>query len=297
MSLLREIQTDVIDSKSDVASLLRKCKVLAARLSSAKFGAWLDNELSGYKSNDDLPDYRILRVPSKGNFLGPFGAQLRNAEIPMSCIPKKHQENISHSYLHIPVASIEALIEKSDEGSIQERWNRDFVLSVSEKIYENMNCMEAWKELPVSSLIAILDEIRNRVLNFVLEIEAENPDAGEAEINSSPVPQGTVNQIFNTHISGTVQNLTTGSHSFTQQATSTTVDTELLSQLIDALKSVKNSELRETLTSSVNEMNSTQGTEDFKIHYQKFMSLLADHIQVLGPIVAPYLPALAKIIG
>ncbi|CAM3226904.1 hypothetical protein VINE108274_23045 [Vibrio neptunius] len=42
-------------------------------------------------------------------------------------------------------------------------------------------------------------------------------------------------------------------------------------------------------------MRSTQGSESFKGHYQKFMSMLADHMQVLGPVVAPFLPALASV--
>ncbi|MFN4056521.1 MAG: hypothetical protein ACK4GU_16890, partial [Alishewanella aestuarii] len=70
MSLLREIQSAAIDSHTDLASLLRKCKVLAARLGSNDFKAWVDNELSGYKSVDGLPEYRILNVNSKGHFAG-----------------------------------------------------------------------------------------------------------------------------------------------------------------------------------------------------------------------------------
>ncbi|MEC8881091.1 MAG: hypothetical protein VYC49_13175 [Pseudomonadota bacterium] len=42
MSLLREIQGSAIDSKAGIASLLRKCKVLAARLGIPNFEyAWI----------------------------------------------------------------------------------------------------------------------------------------------------------------------------------------------------------------------------------------------------------------
>ena len=142
-----------------------------------------------------------------------------------------------------------------------------------------------------------MEETRNRILNFVLEIETENPAAGEAEINSNPVSSEKVRQIFHTVIGGNVQNLSIAGHSFEQNATNTTTDAELFSSLINALRSIENSELREALTSNVKEMRSTQGTDSFKVHYQKFMSLLADHMQVLGPLVAPYLPALAATVS
>lgn len=299
MSLLRAIQSDAIDSKTNLASLLRKCKVLAAKLGSAEFGTWVDNELNGYKLDDNLPEYRILEnLHSKGNFAGPFGSGHRNADIPLMTIPEEFREPVSRAYIILPVASIERLIEDSDgKSSAQEPWHPDFVAFVSTQIYQGMNCMQAWKVIPIPNLIAILDEIRNRVLSFVLEIEAEDPKAGEAEINSNPVPQEKIQQIFHTYIAGDVQNVSTGSHNFKQHATNTNANSELFSRLIDALQSIENSELRENLISSVEEMRSTQGTERFKEEYKKFMSLLADHLQVLSPIVTPYLPALAEILS
>lgn len=296
MSLLREIQDAAIDSKTDLASLLRKCKVLAARLGSEEFKSWVDSELSGYKNVEDLPEYRVLHVTSKGHFSGAFGSGINNADIPMFCLPEKFRETMSRSNMMEPVASIEALVSKSDGGTAQEPWNPDFVAMVGQKIYRNMNCMQAWKVIPITALIAALDEIRNRILNFVLEIEAQDPDAGEAALNSSPVPPEKVNQIFNTYISGSVQNVATGSHSFEQHATNNDANAELFSQLLEALQSVKQQEITAQLCDNVEEMRSSQGTQSFKEHYQHFMSLLSNHITVLGPIVAPFLPALAAIV-
>lgn len=296
MSLLREIQDAAIDSKTDLASLLRKCKVLAARLGSEEFKSWVDSELSGYKNIEDLPEYRILHVTSKGHFSGAFGSGMNNADIPMFCLPEKFRETMSRSNMMEPVASIEALVSKSDGGTAQEPWNPDFVAMVGQKIYQGMNCMQAWKVVPITALIAALDEIRNRILNFVLEIEAQDPDAGEAALNSSPVPPEKVNQIFNTYISGSVQNVATGSHSFKQHATNNDTNAELFSQLLEALQSVNQPEITVPLCSNVEEMRSSQGTQSFKDHYQHFMSLLSNHMTVLGPVVAPFLPALAAIV-
>lgn len=296
MSLLREIQDAAIDSKTDLASLLRKCKVLAARLGSEEFKSWVDSELSGYKKVEDLPEYRVLHVTSKGHFSGAFGSGINNADIPMFCLPEEFRETMSLSNMMEPVASIEALVSKSDGGTAQEPWNPDFVAMVGQKIYQNMNCMQAWKVIPITALIAALDEIRNRILNFVLEIEAQDPDAGEAALNSSPVPPEKVNQIFNTYISGSVQNVATGSHSFEQHADHNDANAELFSQLLEALRSVKQPEITTQLCDNIEEMRSSQGTDSFKQHYQHFMSLLSNHMTVLGPIVAPFLPALAAIV-
>lgn len=146
MSLLREIQDAAIDSDVELATLLRKCKVLAARLGNAEFNQWVENELSGYDDKDVLPDYRVLKVYSKGHFSGPFQSGLRNADIPLSCIPKKFRENLAHSYLMQPIAAMEAIVEGSDSGTAQEPWNPDLVAHVGQEIYESMNCMRAGME-------------------------------------------------------------------------------------------------------------------------------------------------------
>lgn len=297
MSLLREIQTAAISSDIDLAVLLRKCKVLSARLNNEEFKDWVDSELNGYQNVEDLPSYRTNNVNSKGNFSGPFGSGLNNADIPLLCIPKEFREDLSILHLRDPVASLEALAAKSDGSSARIPWNPDLVALVGQGIYEGMNCMQAWKVIPVSIVISAIDAVRNKVLGFVLEIEAEAPDAGEAEINSNPVPQEKIQQIFQTYISGNVQNVATGSTDFKQEAViHNAASPEVFAQLKEAIEAIRKEPGYDIIEDSIIEMEASFDTDTFKSKYNKFMSVLADHMQVLGPVVAPYLVALAALV-
>lgn len=295
MSLLREIQNSAIDSESDLATLLRKCKVLAARLRNPDFKEWVERELSGYPSHENLPEYRIIHVNSKGHFSGAFQSGLRNADIPMVCMPEELREALSTSYILQPIASLEALVSSASSGTLQEPWNPDIVAHLGGGIYDRMHCMQAWKVIPVHAIVAVIDSVRTRVLNFALEIEAESPGAGEAPADSMPVPQEKVNQIFNTYITGNVQNLATGNTS-ASQVTSTAENSDALFQgLINALASVRESpEQAAALSAAVEDMRNHHGSSKFADRYHGFISKLADHMQVFGPVVAPYLPALSK---
>jgi hypothetical protein len=181
----------------------------------------------------------------------------------LSCIEKKFHKSLSRSYLTQAIAALESLVEDASSGTLQEPWNPYLVAYVGQKIYQGVNCMQAWKVIPVAGIVASLDAVRNRILSFVLEIEAESPDAGEAAVNSSPVPQEKVHQIFNMYITGNVQDVATGNSNVNQNA---------------------------------EQSSANQGSRNFKEHYQKFISILSDHMQVFGPIVAPFLPALAAIV-
>jgi hypothetical protein len=217
MSLLRDIQNSAVDSSTDVATLLRKCKILAARLGNTKFKEWVDFELNGYPSKEQLPIYRILNTKSFGTFCGSFGSGANNAPIPPSCLPKEFREYVTTSYLAAPISSYVELLSNPD-GNPVEQWPADLIAHFGQNIYQNMNCVSAWKTIPRNSIAALLDTIKTRILDFVLEIENEAPDAGEAPPNSPPIAQDKVTQIFNTYISGNVQNVSTGSSHVNQDS-------------------------------------------------------------------------------
>jgi len=218
MTLLRDIQDASIDANVDITVVLRKCKVLAVRLGNEDFKKWIDSELNGYDEDDPLPDYRVFEVNSKGHFAGPAGSGLRNADIPLSCLPEKSQENFRYHRGTQPISAYVSILNDSEAkgGSARIPWPPELVAHVGQDIYQDMNCIGAWQVLHRNMIASLIDSVRNRILNFVLEIESENPDAGDAPQKSNPISQEKVSQMFNTYISGNVQNVATGSSYVTQ---------------------------------------------------------------------------------
>ena len=297
MSLLRDIRDSAVDSRVPITSLLRKCKILSMHLGSIEFKEWIDNELNGYSSIDAIPKYRVLRVNSKGHFSGPFQSAIRNADIPLSCILEEFHEVLHTSFLMQSIASLESLVENATSGSAMEPWNPDLVAYVGKNIYKGMNCVQAWKVIPINSVVAAIDSVRTRILNFVLEIEAEVPNAGEVPINSVSVPKEKVTQIFNTYITGNVGNVATGSTNIKQKTRMSEQKEKIFADMLDVLSKMDaDPDAISQLSDTVEEMRDAKESERFKAAYQKFMSILADHIQVFGTVLAPYLPALSEML-
>ena len=219
MSLLRDIQNNAIDTNVDISVILRKCKVLAIRLGNEPFENWVDQELNGYKNKKLLPDYRIIQVYSKGHFSGPFGSGIKNADIPLSCLPKKYRENLRKSYCVESIGYYINLLNTSKGGNFEEQWPPDLVAHTGRGIYQDMNCMSAWKLIPNSSIFSLVEAVRNRILNFVLEIEKEAPDAGEDSPKDQKISPERITQVFNTTIYGNVGNISEASQNVNQTAT------------------------------------------------------------------------------
>ena len=200
MSLLEEIQNAAVDSNSDLGSLLRKCKILAARLGSKPLDNWLLWESNGYPVDRDVPDYRIWSLELKGHFCGPFGSGMRNAPIPTMCIPKGVQDVYINYKCRLSIAAIEESLRIQDGGCLHVSTG-DLAVVLGSTVYQNQNCVQAWAEFGTGHLIELLNSVRNRMLDFTLAVWKEAPSAGEQSrtINDRIAPTR-ITQIFNTTV-------------------------------------------------------------------------------------------------
>ena len=294
MSLLREIQNDAVNSNVKVSDLLRKCKILAYRLGNTDFKNWVEYELNGYPKNlDELPEYRIFNnVTSKGHFSGAFGSGLRNADIPSNCFHKDFRKDLTMVTLTVPIAEIESLVMGSKKGKMLEQpWGANFVAMFSNKIYKHMVCVQAWKVIPSTKLEGVVDIVKTKILNFVLEIEVINPEAGEAKSNS--IPQEQVSQIFNINISGNVGNLASGNNQST--INQETQNSQIPIEFIDLLNNLKNSHLNDEIILEVEKrieaLGNSIGQKEYSNNYKELMSFASNHVTVLT-FLATYIPML-----
>jgi len=218
MSLLREIQDAATNESADLSTVLRKCRILASRLKHYGLKQWTQFELDGYPSTENLPKYRIQRCHSFGNFVGAFNRQARHVPIPITSIPEELRDTLTLLHFQQGVAALREMVENADQGTLQNRWPADASKLFGSSIIQTMYLMEAWNDVPTNVVVGILDTVRNRILNFALEIEEENPNAGDVSSGLPTMAQAKVQQIFNTTIHGNVANLATGSQNFSQSA-------------------------------------------------------------------------------
>ena len=63
---VKQLQGEVNDNNFPVSSILRKAKIIASKLEQKDFLNWIDKELSGYSSEEKVPEYRIVRGIPQG---------------------------------------------------------------------------------------------------------------------------------------------------------------------------------------------------------------------------------------
>lgn len=229
MNLIQGLQSDILDSRTSLSSILRKAKVLASTLRNERFEKWVDNELNGYPGNkEEIPDYRQGPTESFGHFAGPFGSGMKNAPIPTLNLPEPVKEFASRFFLFEGVRALESLVEK-DSSSFCERWPANIIALTSDRVYEGYVCMSAWKSISRGQVEQVLDTVRNKLLGFILELQKKHPKISESKDAISKVPREEVTSAVNTFILGSY-NVVASGFGVDQR-----VDQQILQNDIDAL--------------------------------------------------------------
>lgn len=212
LGLLHDIQTAVASDDASITGLLRKTKILAARLENDPLQRWVEHELNGYGAEDDLPDYRCLRdMEVRGDFSGPFQSRTSGDLVPPGCVAPEHRRSLYSVENREGVGAIDALV-RSGEHSFRSPWPADIVVHYAENVYEGMSMLAAWRVVPLGAVIAIVDSVRNRLLDFTLELERTVSAIGEEDITplAPPFAQAVTQIVQNTIIYGG-QNVVAGS--------------------------------------------------------------------------------------
>jgi AbiTii len=213
MTLLRQIQDELASSDVDVVVVLRKCKILARRLHSDQFAQWVDWELNGYPENAEVPAYRTVHPVHYASFSNGYWS-LQQHPISTLLIDKEWRHHFEPFPYRAGIEAVKALAV--DGGGMLQRNEFRFLLKT--KVVD-LPCHQFWSQISDVELKQIISAVMNRLLDFVMDIEAENPNAGEAPLSEIPVAPERVQQLVHNHFHGPVGNIAQNSSSFSQTAT------------------------------------------------------------------------------
>jgi AbiTii len=201
--LLDEIIKSAIDDNTGLPSLLRKCLLLAHELKNDKLKAWAEYELNGYPNEASLPSYREVLIRALGNFVGPAGSSLKNAQLAVTNMDDDHRHWAERSPLMQPIAAYDT--GKDAEGKPnggRMPWPPELVAIYATKFYQGMRMISAEQQIPGTVFVSVMDTVRTKILQLALELKDEigDAEASGGELHGGRVDQSVVNHIYNGNV-------------------------------------------------------------------------------------------------
>jgi len=172
-ALLDDIINLAVDGKQPLPDILRKCLLLGHELKNETLKTWANQELNGYSSTENIPKYRIVQAEAKGNFVGRFGSGARNWPIPPVGLNKEHRDFGEVVYLTQAVSAYQD-VANHEQDSIVFPWPGNLALLYQHRFFQGRYALvSAWQEVSKSTMVELLDTIRNSMLNMALQIKDE----------------------------------------------------------------------------------------------------------------------------
>ena len=213
MSLLDEIRSALVNESADLSNTLRKAKILASAIGLPEFREWVDFELSGYTDRDKVPSYRCFRPTNLGTFSGPFQSGVKNMPLPTYNLPDEVKEFAENLILFEGVGALEAQASGSyQSGSYQRKWPQEMVMLARDAIQMTggMVLIDAHQPIPAYALTGVLDQIKNKLLDFVLGLQKS--DITSEDLNNGTVEAEVARNLFHINIYGDRNVVASGEH-------------------------------------------------------------------------------------
>lgn len=204
-SVVLELQKEVTQSDCDIVSILRRAHLIASKLDLKDFDQWIVNELNGYDSQTDVPEYRS--VPGQLKAFNPS-----RGWIPVMLSDPEIEELICHPKMRNSISEINSLC--NGNGS-------SIVITLTAELQNSLNKMS---DVPILMQMAIhisktaaadiIEKVKNTLIEWTLELESKGVlgeemsfSEQEKEIAKS-IPQQVNNYYGSTNvINGTTEKL------------------------------------------------------------------------------------------
>ena len=231
MSLLQQIQESVVEEGADLGSILLKLKLLAARLDSDILEEWVKHESAGYPEDVEVPFYRVTNVIYNGTFSGSYGKILKNASIPPYFIEKHAGEKWIKHKVREGIAVINKIAEQSDSGSEFGLNASNLTILLNDNVFSGYSCIGISATIPKTEFYEIIQAVRNRILEFTIELERSVPEAmqvSHSQLGFNKANKEQVQQISQQIFYGSVNTAVAGGANAQIQVTINQKDNESL---------------------------------------------------------------------
>lgn len=222
MSLLIEIRNGALDTDKPLADVLRRCLMLGHRMGYAPLAEWAQRELRGYELADQLPPYRMLTGQLTGDFVAP-GVRITSRSIDMTMFSEAMAEEIVTLLVRQDVATLSRW-ELRERNRLTPVHN-NVAAYITYHSPRGVQCTDVWLELDPAEISGLLSQVRNRVVEFTLNIEEDIGGAPVSDISSKPEIMSHINNVFQNNFFGDADHVVTGAGRLT--STSIAIDVKI----------------------------------------------------------------------
>jgi len=200
MKIIDELINKISEEGVSLTDILIRTKVLAFQLKNEKLKVWINNELNGYDSASQLPDYRILHCEIIGTISNGF-QRATNYPIPLIGLDDDMTNQMKIFNLFQSISSIDIMLFKGNNAKMIMNIPPDLYGYLSKDFDNGFQIEIARREISKTQIIQVLTSVKSKLLDFLLEL---NDAFGEETLQnlSQGKEKETITSLFNSSVFG-----------------------------------------------------------------------------------------------
>lgn len=207
MNVLSEIINSLCDNSNSITSSMMKIKVFSKRINNESLSKWIEKELNGYLSEDELPEYRESGCVLIGSYINGHH-KWSNQVLATLSLPSFIREDVESMKFYHSLAVLESYLKDEEMKLITTPILPEAVGLITKTYQENGNpwltVTSAYKQVHIGAVEHIITEVRNKALDLMLGLEGEL--GLNIELEELITKKKDVNYIINNIMSKTIIN-------------------------------------------------------------------------------------------
>ncbi|GAB1774169.1 AbiTii domain-containing protein [Priestia megaterium] len=177
-----QILKDVVSGKESIENILLRLKVILSDLDNELIMKWVDGELQGYKSQDDLPAYRIFKGSVIGTYLLNYQAKYTNAPVPLEVLlPSEQIESISRITVNDSIATVQNILSGENKDKLAKVIPTAYCHAIST---DQLQIAGMQVHLSSNYLDGVVSSVKHKLIEIVMQLEKQFDNLDELDIKS-----------------------------------------------------------------------------------------------------------------
>lgn len=232
--MINTLIEDFAGDRVSISIALSMSKVIAKRLGIENFSSWVTNELNDYPLDSTVPEYRKFPCQIKGEVMDAYGRKSTGVILDVTRLNEqldfdlyKHEEKQS-------IQNIEYVLSKSDGHYVGVPFPQNIVRGIPLGD-RTVTLLSAYKEVPKSDVNEILIQVKQRLLDLLLEIESKYPEVAKTDKALNKDEVELVSNMVTYNLYGNHNNTPLAIGNKVNQSTTITITQNNIEQTLDEL--------------------------------------------------------------
>ncbi|RBQ02871.1 hypothetical protein [Pedobacter miscanthi] len=185
--MIKDIIELLSNDEQSLSTPLLKTKVFAKRIGNASLYNWVTQELNGYDPHGQIPIYRLAKVNPYAVLTANDYSYQADQPLPLSLFNDEIIQGILKFKIDSGIKAIEEIASGKNGNTIIKPFGADFDAMLTREAQKNgakFQISNTRVMLTTSEFTNVVGKIRSKLLDLILEVEAEYPNL-EKELNDN----------------------------------------------------------------------------------------------------------------